>query len=94
MSATDQLTYVEKLLSDWKKTDGFADDQKLEGGQLYAMVFLPAYANNADGVLCQSGSKYYSSNSGLDADGDGSITIDDLSKRVQAKYQELYNAWT
>jgi hypothetical protein len=30
----------------------------------------------------------------LDADGDGSITIDDLSKRVQAKYQELYNAWT
>ena len=74
-----------------KKAAGIPDGQRLEAGQLYALVFLPAYANRE--VLTTSGEKYYSANSGLDTDRNGDISISDLTQRVKGKYQELYGAW-
>ncbi len=58
--------------------------QKLSGGQLYALIFLPARAKNE--VLTSSGEAYYSANRGLDANKDGKITISELDTRVKSKY--------
>lgn len=92
MSPIDQLDWVEKYYDANKKAAGIPDGQRLEAGQLYALVFLPAYANKE--VLTVSGHKYYNANSGLDTDKNGDISISDLTTRVQNKYKELYSAWT
>lgn len=83
MSALDQLDYVEKYFTNWTGGSG----QRLSAGDLYTLCFLPAYLNKD--VLCEQGSVYYNSNSGLDTNHDGRITKDDLTQRVQGKYQEV-----
>ncbi|MCD7880017.1 MAG: hypothetical protein LUG16_08820 [Candidatus Gastranaerophilales bacterium] len=88
MSAIEQLDYVEQFLLNNKSYAG----GELDGGTLYALVFLPAYASQE--VLCSQGSIYYSSNSGLDLDGDGSITKTDLANRVQSLYQTVVSTYT
>ena len=44
MSAEEQLVLVERYLTDRKREAGFPSDHKLTAGELYALVFLPAYA--------------------------------------------------
>ena len=87
MSAIEQLDYVEQYFTNWTGGSG----QRLTGGDLYTLCFLPAFLDRE--VLCSSSdsstSKYYSANSGLDANGDGSITKSELSNRVANKYQEV-----
>lgn len=83
MSAVEQLDYVEKYFSNFTGGSG----QKLTGGDLYTLCFLPAFLDRE--VLCSSGDKYYSANSGLDANNDGQITKSELGNRVHNKYQEL-----
>ncbi len=87
MSAIEQLDYVEQYFSNWTGGSG----QRLTGGDLYTLCFLPAFIDKE--VLCSSSdsstSVYYNANSGLDADGDGSITKTELSNRVSNKYQEV-----
>ncbi|MGN0014863.1 MAG: transglycosylase SLT domain-containing protein [Candidatus Gastranaerophilaceae bacterium] len=90
MSPIEQLDYVEKFFDSNMKMAGIPEGQKLEAGTLYALVFLPAYANRD--VLTTQGENYYNANSGLDTNGDGKITIDDLTQRVKGKYNELYGA--
>ncbi len=87
MSAVEQLDYVEKYFSNWTGGSG----QKLTGGDLYTLCFLPAYLDRE--VLCSSGDKYYSANSGLDANKDGQITKSELGNRVQNKYQEVLKSF-
>lgn len=87
MSAVEQLDYVEKYFSNWTGGSG----QKLTGGDLYTLCFLPAYLDRE--VLCSSGDKYYSANSGLDANHDGQITKSELGNRVQNKYQEVLKSF-
>lgn len=84
MSPIEQLDYVEKCISKSKQMAGFAPDAKLSGGQLYALIFLPARAQRE--VLTSSGEAYYSANRGLDANKDGKITISELDARVKSKY--------
>ena len=86
MSPTQQLDYVDKFF-DMVKGNKFGSNEKLNAGNLYGLVFLPAYAKND--VLCTSSSGYYSGNKGLDLDGDGAITNKDLTNRVQNKYKEF-----
>ena len=86
MSPTQQLDYVDKFF-DMVKGNKFGSNEKLNAGNLYGLVFLPAYAKND--VLCTSSSGYYSGNKGLDLDGDGAITNKDLTNRVKNKYQEF-----
>ncbi len=84
MSPIDQLDYVEKFMVKNKKMFGFGENERLSGGQLYALVFLPARAKRE--VLTQSGENYYSANKGLDANHDGKITKTELDERVKSKY--------
>ncbi len=90
MSAVEQLDYVEKYFTNWTGGSG----QRLSGGDLYTLCFLPAYLNQE--ILCSSSgstSVYYNANSGLDADGDGNITKTELSNRVSGKYQEVLSKY-
>lgn len=82
MTAEEQLVYVEKFLTNAKKRAGLSE-QQLGAGTLYTLIFLPAYANRD--VLCDSSSKYYRPNKGLDRDEDGLITKADLAQRVHEK---------
>ena len=86
MTPEQQLVYVEKHLTTTKKWAGFSDSERLGPGTLYALVFLPAYAKRdvlADRDNDPNG--YYSSNKGVDIDGDGKITKADLAKRIDMK---------
>ena len=91
MSAIEQLDYVEQYFSNWTK----GSDEKLTGGDLYTLCFLPAYLDRE--VLCSSSdsstSKYYRANSVLDTDNDGSVTKAELNQRVENKYLEVLNKY-
>ena len=90
MSAIEQLDYVEKYFLMNTNNSG----QKLSGGDLYTLCFLPAKIN--DEILCTSANDpngYYRLNSGLDANGDGNITKTELSERVANKYQEVLSQY-
>ena len=83
MTPIQQLDYVEKFLVQNKKAAGFNSDAKLSGGDLYALVFLPARAKRD--VLTSGDEKYYTWNTGLDANKDGKITKLELDQRVASK---------
>lgn len=80
MTIEEQLPYVEKYLANAKKSAGIPIGQKMDGGTLYALVFLPAFANKK--ILCSAGDKYYNANKGLDSNKDGQITKADLATRL------------
>ena len=80
MSAEQQLTYVEKYLSNCKKSAGFKSGDKLNAGTMYTLVFLPAFAKRE--ILAAKGDKYYNANAGLDVNRDGKISKEDLAQRV------------
>lgn len=80
MSPIEQLDYVEKYLTQNKKAAGFGAKDRLNGGDLYALIFLPARAKRE--TLTSSGEKYYTYNRGLDINNDGKITKSDLARRV------------
>lgn len=82
MSAIEQLDYVEKYLAKAKKIR-FGSREKLDAGELYALTYLPARANR--NVLATSNEKYYKWNKGLDLNGDGRITKQELAQRVENK---------
>ena len=84
MSATDQLDLVEKYI---KSASPYKNGEELDAGTLYAVMFLPGRAKK--NALCVKGESYYSYNSGLDVDGDGVITKQDLANRLNKKYTEM-----
>lgn len=85
MSAIEQLSYVEELLKRCKRAAGFGENERLTGGDLYALIFLPARAKRE--VLCEAGegNNYYEHNSGTDLNKDGKITKSELQQRVENK---------
>ena len=83
MSAVEQLDYVEKHLVNCKRDAGYRDNQTLDSGTLYSLVFLPGRSKRV--VLTRRGEKYYKKNKGLDYNKDGVITKNDLSS-VLNKY--------
>lgn len=84
MTPVQQLDYVERCIRQSKRMAGFADNERLSGGQLYALVFLPARAKKE--VLTAQGEVYYAPNKGLDANKDGKITKSELDARVKRFY--------
>lgn len=93
MTPVQQLDYVEKCINMSKGVAGMSSNEKVDAGTLYGLVFLPAVADND--VLCDNSSKYswaYRGNSGLDLDGNGNISKQDLSNRVRNKYKEFCSA--
>ncbi len=83
MSAEEQLVYVEKCIASNKKMAGYAANEKIGAGTLYALIFLPARAKRDVLTSCNEGTAYYSANKGLDKNGDGMITKDELAQRVR-----------
>lgn len=78
MTRAEQMKYVEKYF------DMVGLPKGSNRGQIYSYVFLPGIAKKSTtGILASKNdpatAKYYNSNSGLDANKDGIITIDDLS---------------
>lgn len=92
MSAMEQLDLVEKF---YKITTQKFGGKKLSAADLYASTYLPGRATNE--VLCRKGERnsdgslkgYYESNIGLDMNGDGMITKEDLDKRLAKKRVNL-----
>lgn len=84
MTPVQQLDYVERCIKQSKRMAGFADNARLSGGELYALIFLPARAKRE--VLTAQGEVYYSANKGLDANKDGKITKSELDSRVKRFY--------
>ena len=86
MSAVEQLDYVEKFLVKTKARK-FKDSDVIDSGTLYALVYLPAFADKD--VIAQENNdpnNYYKKNKVLDVNGDGKITKTDLSKQLKLHY--------
>lgn len=83
---TEQLRYVIAYFFPWQK-DGAPWDS---AGRIYQAVFLPGTlktVKGADGVLCERVGKKrlgwaYEANAALDANGDGRITVGELTEAV------------
>lgn len=82
MSAVEQLDLVEKYFK-MTKNRAFSSNHRLSAADLYSLCFLPGRASRD--VLTQRGENYYSSNRGLDVNGDGKITKSDLAQRIDRK---------
>jgi hypothetical protein len=87
MSAVEQLDYVEKYLRQAKSIAGIGKDESIDGGTLYALVFMPAHAKKD--TLAVKGSGAYMANSGLDLNGDNRITAKDLQMRMDKKKADI-----
>lgn len=84
MTPLQQLDYVEKYILVNKRMAGFGENERLSGGQLYALIFLPGRAKRE--ALTTSNEAYYKANKGLDANKDGKITRAELDARVRSHY--------
>jgi len=95
MTRAEQMKYVEKFLVPKLKGVPLENGQ-VSAGNLYAAVFLPAFAAKGPNyILAKKGgftddwghhpASWYSGNSGLDLNGDGAITIKELGKRIADK---------
>jgi hypothetical protein len=88
MTRAQQMKYVEKYFDHWKSAGYFPDNPT--AGQLYSVVFAPAYANKQDHeALYTRGSAAYADNAPLDTNNDGQITMAEMGQRIQGKKQEF-----
>jgi hypothetical protein len=80
LSAEDQLPFVERYFRPYTGHLGSI-------GAIYAVNFLPGRVaqrgSDPGTVLTTKGENFYTSNSGLDVNRDGNITIDDLSQAAR-----------
>ena len=84
MSAAEQMRYVEAYFRHVGLPRG------ANAATIYAYVFLPARARNPDGILTRRGENYYNANPNLDANSDGTITIDDLGEVLRGRQNRAY----
>ncbi len=84
MSAIEQLDLVEKY---YKITTKKFGGKKLSAADLYAVTYVPGFAKNE--ILTRRGDGYYEGNEGLDENGDGVISKDDLNKHLAKKRVNL-----
>lgn len=92
MSPLEQLDLVEKTIMDSKTRAGIPKNATLSKGDLYALIFLPARANNevlaVKGETSKNGKllRYYEGNAPLDKNKDGKITKSEMAARIDNKY--------
>lgn len=85
MTPIEQMDLVEKLIKIGKKYGGFAENARLSGGDLYAIVFAPCRSGNE--VLYRKGEAGYNSiNAKIDYNNDGKITKTEMSERIRRKH--------
>ena len=80
MTPVEQLDYVEKYLVANKASAGYKDNETLDRGTLYSLVFLPGRSKRA--VLTTKGENFYEQNRILDYNKDGNITKADLNSVI------------
>lgn len=90
MPAEKQLDYVKKYLTTMKQEAGFKKNEKLDAGQLYALVFMPGKAKK--GTLCSRGSIEYQQNTCLDFNGDGRVDVNDLYKTIKSTVRNIFHS--
>lgn len=79
MTALEQLEFVEKFYEPWYR-------RLYTPGDVYMATFLPKYVGfPSETVLSVKGEKIYDANKGLDANGDGALTVGDVHARVNAE---------
>jgi hypothetical protein len=93
LTVSEQLPYVFAYWQNWLTQYGLGS---ISARDLYWLNFLPAtYVPNSsdDYVISSKGDPYYSSNTGLDMDGNGQITAGDLQARLDAMPAQYPNLW-
>ena len=85
MTRAQQMKYVEKYFDYWKLPKGAS------AGQIYSVVFAPAYASKDDStaMYTKADGAAYTGNIGLDANKDGTITVGELGQRIENKKQSF-----
>lgn len=77
MSAIEQLPFVRKLFTSKKIRPSVM-------GDYYMSVFMPAFVGAPpETVLGVKGEKVYDLNAGLDVDQDGTLTVDDITRKIE-----------
>lgn len=88
MTRAQQMKYVERYFQYWKDAGYFPDNPS--AGQLYAVIFSPAYSGRGlDEALYSAGESGYDGNAPLDVNKDGIITIREMAARVDKKKIEF-----
>lgn len=94
LTVSAQLPYVFAYFQNWLTKYGLGS---ISGAELYQLNFLPATfqpGESSSFVISQSGDPWYSSNTSLDPDGKGSITLGDLQTAItnaQNNHPDLWN---
>lgn len=89
MSPIEQLTYVEKYMSQYSKLFHEGYDNI---GDVYAAIFWPAAIGKPmSWIIARAGSKVYAQNYTLDVGNKGYITKQDLVYRVMLGYNGLFS---
>ena len=90
LTREEQLPYVECYILAMKKMAKFKDKEELDAGRLYVLVYTPSNAKKKvySSAFSPDTAKYYHANRGLDFDGDGKITPQDL-ENVVAKVKKI-----
>lgn len=86
MNEFQQLDFVEKYLVNAKRSY-IKGNHELSAGDVYGLIFLPA--KSGENVLAVEGTKRYRQNKGLDYDGDGVISRDDLTAHINTKMVDV-----
>jgi len=82
MSRAEQMQYVDRYFAQWgdRLVGGSVDD-------VYMAVLWPkAIGKSDDYVIFRSGTTAYDQNSGLDTNGDGTVTKYEAASKVRARY--------
>ena len=88
MTRAQQMKYVDKYFQYWKDAGYFPENPT--AGQLYAVVFAPAYSGRGvDEALYSKGSAAYADNAPLDINNDGMITIGEMAARIEKKKKDF-----
>lgn len=85
LSREEQLPYVRNYILAMKDLAKIPEESHVDAGHLYGLVYTPSNVKKKV-LACESSAvtaRYYKANKGLDYDGDGKITKEDLKNVIE-----------